>query len=435
MRVAQPPHRSSSSFFFSRWRDGIGRASMVSAVDAPRCGESTSSPGASGTKQSDGVQSGCTPWMAALFSGPPLILVGRQLRPFSSSARAMRDVPSILQLGSSPCIGLERCHSLEAGPSGGLSPTRPQHPHWHLRAYSTSIIPLRPLRRRFGAVDLGHGPRYSFVLFLGWPPPSSPLYGAPPPPSGICRSPPVGLSPLPFGRVLPFRVASAALRLLASLLSEAAPTARSPAQWRSLLSSSRSARPSFLLLLLLLFCPRSALFSLPALRAFFLLLSSSSSSSSSVRAPRVLLLFALCASLSALRASFLLLLLLLLRPRSALLSLPALRAFLLSLLPPVGVCLDSRLALPHDGRRLGCRVVGLSQSRRSVTMGRVHLVSSASRSSHPARFRQSRSLRSSSFESLAHSCRHPSRGSDSQTTSTRHLPVRATREAERDSYR
>ena len=43
------------------------------------------------------------------------------------------------------------------------------------------------------------------------------------------------------------------------------------------------------------------------------------------------------------------------------------------------------------------------------------------------------SLRSSSFESLAHSCRHPSRGSDSQTTSTRHLPVRATREAERDS--
>lgn len=123
MRVAQPPHRSSSSFFFSRWRDGIGRASMVSAVDAPRCGESTSSPGASGTKQSDGVQSGCTPWMAALFSGPPLILVGRQLRPFSSSARAMRDVPSILQLGSSPCIGLERCHSLEAGPSGGLSPT------------------------------------------------------------------------------------------------------------------------------------------------------------------------------------------------------------------------------------------------------------------------------------------------------------------------
>ena len=93
---------------------------MVSAVDAPRCGESTSSPGARGTKHSDGVQSGCTPWMAALFSGPPLILVGRQLRPFSSSARAMRDVPSILQLGSSPCIGLERCHSLEAGPSGGL---------------------------------------------------------------------------------------------------------------------------------------------------------------------------------------------------------------------------------------------------------------------------------------------------------------------------
>ena len=123
MRVAQPPHRSSSSFFFSRWRDGIGRASMVSAVDAPRRGESTSSPGASGTKQSDGVQSGCTPWMAALFSGPPLILVGRQLRPLSSSARAMRDVPFILQLGSSPCIGLERCHSLEAGPSGGLSPT------------------------------------------------------------------------------------------------------------------------------------------------------------------------------------------------------------------------------------------------------------------------------------------------------------------------
>ena len=75
--------------------------------------------------------------------------------------------------------------------------------------------------------------------------------------------------------------------------------------------------------------------------------------------------------------------------------------------PRWGVCLDSRLALPHDGRRLGCRVVGLSQSRRSVTMGRVHLVSSASRSSHPARFRQSRSLRSSSFESLAHSCRHP----------------------------
>ena len=108
MCVAQPPHRSSSSFFSSRWRKGIGRASMVSAVDAPRCGESTSSPGASGTKQSDGVQSGCTPWMAALFSGPPLILVGRQLRPFSSSARAMRDVPSILQLGSSPCIGLER---------------------------------------------------------------------------------------------------------------------------------------------------------------------------------------------------------------------------------------------------------------------------------------------------------------------------------------
>ena len=101
----------------------------------------------------------------------------------------------------------------------------------------------------------------------------------------------------------------------------------------------------------------------------------------------------------------------------------------------IGRGLDSRLALPHDGRRLGCRVVGLSQSLRSVTMGRVHLVSSASRSSHPARFRQSRSLRSSSFESLAHSCRHPSRGSDSQTTSTRHLPVRATREAERDSYR
>ena len=126
---------------------------------------------------------------------------------------------------------------------------------------------------------------------------------------------------------------------------------------------------------------------------------------------------------------------LLLRPRSALLSLPALSALLLSFLPPDGVCLNSRLALPHDWRRLGCRVVGLSHSRRSVTMGRVHLVSSASRSSHPARFRQSRSLRSSSFESLAHSCRHPSRGSDSQTTSTRHLPVRATREAERDSYR
>ena len=145
----------------------------------------------------------------------------------------------------------------QAPRAASLQP-RPHHPHWHSRAYSTSIIPLRPLRRRFGAVDLGHGPRYSFVLFLGWPPPSSPLYGAPPPPSGICRSPPVGLSPLPFGRVLPFRVASAALRLLASLLSEAAPTARSPAQWRSLLSSSRSARPSFLLLLLLLFCPRSA---------------------------------------------------------------------------------------------------------------------------------------------------------------------------------
>ena len=227
---------------------------------------------------------------------------------------------------------------------------RPHHPHWHLRAYSTSIIPLRPLRRRFGAVDLGHGPRYSFVLFLGWPPPSSPLYGVPPPPSGICRSPPVGLSPLPFGRVLPFRVASAALRLLASLLSEAAPTARSPAQWRSLLSSSRSARPSFLLLLLLLFCPRSALFSLPALRAFFLLnLSSSSSSSSSVRAPRVLLLSALCASLSALRASFPPPPPLLLRPRSALLSLPALRAFLLSLLPPDGGL--SRLASRPPARR------------------------------------------------------------------------------------
>ena len=109
-------------FYSSSWRKGIGRASMVSAVDAPRCGESTSSPGAGGTKQSDGVQSGCTPCMAALSSGPPLILVGLQLRPFSSSARAMRDVPFILQLGSSPCIGLERCHSLEAGPSGGLSP-------------------------------------------------------------------------------------------------------------------------------------------------------------------------------------------------------------------------------------------------------------------------------------------------------------------------
>ena len=96
----------------------------------------------------------------------------------------------------------------QAPRAASLQP-RPHHPHWHSRAYSTSIIPLRPLRRRFGAVDLGHGPRYSFVLFLGWPPPSSPLYGAPPPPSGICRSPPVGLFPLPFGRVLPFRVASA----------------------------------------------------------------------------------------------------------------------------------------------------------------------------------------------------------------------------------
>ena len=91
----------------------------------------------------------------------------------------------------------------QAPRAASLQP-RPHHPHWHSRAYSTSIIPLRPLRRRFGAVDLGHGPRYSFVLFLGWPPPSSPLYGVPPPPSGICRSPPVGLSPLPFGRVLPF---------------------------------------------------------------------------------------------------------------------------------------------------------------------------------------------------------------------------------------
>ena len=116
----------------------------------------------------------------------------------------------------------------QAPRAASLQP-RPHHPHWHSRAYSTSIIPLRPLRRRFGAVDLGHGPRYSFVLFLGWPPPSSPLYGAPPPPSGIFRSPPVGLLPLPFGRVLPSRVASAAL-LPGLLLSEAAPTAFSPAQ-------------------------------------------------------------------------------------------------------------------------------------------------------------------------------------------------------------
>ena len=64
----------------------------------------------------------------------------------------------------------------QAPRAASLQP-RPHHPHWHSRAYSTSIIPLRPLRRRFGAVDLGHCPRYSFVLFLGWPPPSSPLYG------------------------------------------------------------------------------------------------------------------------------------------------------------------------------------------------------------------------------------------------------------------
>ena len=81
-----------------------------------------------------------------------------------------------------------------------------------------------------------------------------------------------------------------------------------------------------------------------------LLSSSSSSSSSSVRAPRVLLLSALCASLSALRASFLLLLLLLLLPRFALLSLPALRAFLLSLLPPPMGGL-SRLASRPPARR------------------------------------------------------------------------------------
>ena len=230
MRVAQPPHRSSSSFFFSRWRDGIGRASMVSAVDAPRCGESTSSPGARGTKHSDGVQSGCTPWMAALFSGPPLILVGRQLRPLSSSARATCDVPFILQLGSSSCIGMERCHSLDAGPSGGLSPTRPQHPHWHLRAYSTSIIP--------SVLSVDASAPWTSGTFRG---------------TALCCSSDGLRRLLPCMGLLLLRAASAALRpsgsslcpsglssrlgwlpllsFRASLLSEVAPTARSPAQW------------------------------------------------------------------------------------------------------------------------------------------------------------------------------------------------------------
>ena len=69
---------------------------MVSAVDAPRCGESTSSPGARGTKHSDGVQSGCTPWMAALFSGPPLILVGCQLRAFEKTCADKVTMPAAL---------------------------------------------------------------------------------------------------------------------------------------------------------------------------------------------------------------------------------------------------------------------------------------------------------------------------------------------------
>ena len=187
--------------------------------------------GQSGTKQSDGVQSGCTPWMAALFSGPPLILVGRQLRPLSSSARAMRDVPFILQLGSSPCIGLERCHSLEAGPSGGLSPTSSSSSSLAspclLHFYHSSPSSPSTLRRRGPwarpSVQLCAVPWMASAIF-------SPVWGSSSSKWHLPLSARRALSSALRARP-PIWVASAALRLLASLLSEAAPTARSPAQW------------------------------------------------------------------------------------------------------------------------------------------------------------------------------------------------------------